>query len=166
MAILATSHVSCRSNIFIEKDYLLLLALNLTTPLHPNIYITAGVICFFMKKTKRWAALLVLVCTAFTSAAQVFYKAGVNRDLSLDFVALVTNYPIILGLIFYGVGAALLLIALKHGELSVLYPIVALSYIWVSLLASYFFAEPMNTYKWLGVFAIIAGVSLIGRGSD
>jgi hypothetical protein len=48
MAILATSHVSCRSNIFIEKDYLLLLALNLTTPKDRKIYKKQG-----LKKAKE-----------------------------------------------------------------------------------------------------------------
>lgn len=119
-----------------------------------------------MNKTKWWAMLLVLACTAFTSVAQALYKEGVNRGLSLDFMALITNYPIILGLLCYGIGAVLLLIALKNGELSVLYPIVALSYIWVSLLAAQFFGEPMNLYKWMGVASIILGVSFIGKGSS
>ncbi len=119
-----------------------------------------------MKKTAWWAMALVLVVTIFTSAAQAFYKAGVDRGLSLDLHALITNYPLIVGIALYGVGAVLLLISLRHGELSVLYPIVSLSYIWVSLIAAHYFNEPMNIYKWLGVLAIIAGVSFIGKGSE
>lgn len=116
-----------------------------------------------MAKTALWAAGLVLACTGFTSAAQIFYKFGVSK-LSFNFMSIITNWPIILGLALYGIGAVLLLIALRHGELSVLYPIIALSYVWVNLLAMHFFNEPINLFKWLGIAVIVLGVSFIGKG--
>jgi len=115
-------------------------------------------------KTKSWAIGLVFMCTLITSTAQILYKLGANR-LSLDIFSLLTNVPLFLGIFLYLVAAVILLLALKHGELSVLYPIVATSYIWVSLLSSYFFKEVINTYKWIGIFFIIIGVTLIGIGS-
>ena len=54
--------------------------------------------------------------------------------------------------------------AFKHGDVTVLYPIVALSYIWVSLLAANFFGEVINAYKWTGVIFIILGIVLVGIG--
>jgi uncharacterized membrane protein len=56
--------------------------------------------------------------------------------------------------------------ALKGGDLSVLYPFVALAYIWVSLLSVKFLGEKMNKFKWLGIALIIIGVSFIGIGSN
>jgi len=115
-------------------------------------------------KTKWWAIVLVLICTLFTSSAQVLYKIGV-KDLSFDVFALMQNYWIIGGLALYGVGALLLIIGLKGGDLSVLYPIIATGYVWVALYSMYFFGEEMNLFKWLGVFVIIMGIALVGFGS-
>ena len=107
--------------------------------------------------TKLWAIALVLLCTLMTSAAQIIYKFGIKPF---------NVYLIILGLAIYGIAAAVLITALKGGELSVLYPIIATSYIWVSLFSSLLFpSDSMNLLKWMGVVFIILGVSFIGIGS-
>jgi len=117
-------------------------------------------------KTKLWAIGLVFICTLITSTAQILYKLGANRlSFSNLLVSILTNVPLFLGIFLYLVAAAVLLLALKHGELSVLYPIIATSYIWVSILSSYIFGEVINAYKWTGIFFIIVGVTLIGIGS-
>ena len=113
--------------------------------------------------TKNFAIIMMVFCTALTSFAQVFYKKG-SASLSFDIMSIITNYNIIIGLILYGFGAVIMIYAFKHGEVTVLYPIITLSYIWVSLLSVYFFGEIMNLYKWLGVIAIIIGVTFIGVG--
>ena len=56
-------------------------------------------------------------------------------------------------------------LALREGELSVLYPIIALTYVWVTLVSYIRLHEPPNIYKNVGVMAIIAGVIVIGRGA-
>ena len=66
----------------------------------------------------------------------------------------------------YGLGALLLIIGLKGGELTVLYPIIATGYIWVCIYSVYFFGEIMSALKWLGVFSIIVGIAMIGYGSN
>ena len=55
--------------------------------------------------------------------------------------------------------------ALRHGELSVLFPVYALSYIWVDLLSLYFFHEHMNVWKTAGIIFVMGGVALLGRAS-
>jgi undecaprenyl phosphate-alpha-L-ara4N flippase subunit ArnE len=60
---------------------------------------------------------------------------------------------------------ARLVLALREGELSVLYPIIALTYVWVTLASYVRLHEPPNAFKNLGVAAIIAGVVVISRGS-
>lgn len=114
--------------------------------------------------TKLWAALLVLFTTLLTSSAQIFYKIG-SATLSLNPVELISNYYLIGGLLLYAVGGALMIISFRGGEVSVLYPIIATSYIWVSFLSIYFLGEMMNNFKWLGVISIIAGIAFIGLGS-
>lgn len=116
-------------------------------------------------KTKLSSIILVLICTLFTSIGQVFYKFGANK-LTLNFMAIITNYELIIGLILYGASALLLLIALKNGELSVLYPVIATSYIWVAILSSIYFNEIINTYKIIGIFFIILGVTCVGIGGS
>ncbi|MBI2655719.1 EamA family transporter [Candidatus Woesearchaeota archaeon] len=114
--------------------------------------------------TKLWAALLVLFTTLLTSSAQIFYKLG-SKTLTLDPLSIITNYYLIGGLLLYAVGGILMIVSFRGGEVSVLYPIIATSYVWVSFLSIYFLGEVMNAYKWLGVLGIIAGIALIGFGS-
>lgn len=113
--------------------------------------------------TKLSAIILMVLCTGLTSFAQVFYKKSVST-LSLNFMSIITNYNLIIGLFLYGIGAVIMLYAFKHGEVTVLYPVIALSYIWVSLLAAYFFGEHMNILKWIGVLIIMGGIIVIGIG--
>lgn len=58
-----------------------------------------------------------------------------------------------------------MIISFRGGEVSVLFPIVATSYIWVSFLSIYFLDETMNIFKWLGVLIIFTGIVFIGFGS-
>lgn len=114
--------------------------------------------------TKLWAILLVLLTTFLTSSAQILYKIG-SATLTFDITSITTNYYLLGGLLLYIVGGTLIIISLKGGEVSVLYPIIATSYIWVSLLSVKFLGENMNAYKWVGIAAIIVGITSIGFGS-
>lgn len=114
-------------------------------------------------KTSLWAVVIVIIVTVLTSSAQMFYKFGAAK-LELDFYALITNYYLFSGLFLYGIGAVLLIIALKYGEVSVLYPIIATSYVWVAILAWLFAGESISLTKMAGIMFIVAGVALIGIG--
>jgi drug/metabolite transporter (DMT)-like permease len=74
------------------------------------------------------------------------------------------NPNLLIGLFFYGIGTVLFIPALKGGELSVLYPLISTTYIWVSLWSMRMLGEKMNSLKWIGVALIMGGVSLIGLG--
>jgi len=60
------------------------------------------------------------------------------------------------------VAAVLMILALRHGELSVLYPLISLSYVWVAVLSVLIFGEVMNIYKVGGVCLIMIGVGVLG----
>jgi undecaprenyl phosphate-alpha-L-ara4N flippase subunit ArnE len=114
----------------------------------------------------RQAILLALSCTFFTSAGQLMWKTGVGR---LDLTHLLTflNVPFLFGFLFYGVGAGLMLMALKKGDLSLVYPLIATSYVWVGLLSPYFFPNDiMNMWKFAGIAVILVSVGLLGWGSS
>lgn len=115
-------------------------------------------------KTKPWAIALVIFFTFITSLGQILLKMASAR-LSANPLELLTNWPLILGGIVYLIAAALMLISFKGGELSVLYPIISLSYVWVSIAAPLVFpSESMNSLKWIGIVFIMGGVSFIGIG--
>jgi len=114
-------------------------------------------------KTKPWAIIVMIICTIFTSTAQLLYKIGAEK-LSFDIISIITNWPLILGLILYGLGAVLVVVAFNGGEVTVLYPIITSSYIWVTLGSKYFFGEAIGILKWSGVALIITGILMITFG--
>ena len=114
--------------------------------------------------TKPFAIVLILFCTILTSFAQVFYKKA-SMSLSFNIIELIKNYNLIIGMLLYGLGAIIMIYSLKHGEVTVLYPIITLSYVWVSILSVYFFNEIMNSLKWTGVIFVVIGIMFIGLGS-
>lgn len=117
-------------------------------------------------RTQKRAMALMVLCTIFTSLGQILWKMGVNQ---IDFSNIITyfNIPFLLGFVSYGLGAVLMIIAFRRGELSVLYPIVATSYVWVSLISPRLFpTDFMNAWKWAGVITILVSVSILGWASS
>jgi len=108
--------------------------------------------------------MLVILCTLFTSSGQILWKLG-SKNLN-SFINIITNVPLIAGFVCYGLGAILLIIALKYGELSLIYPFVALSFIWVNIASIFLFGEFISLLNWMGIVAIMLGVSLIGYGGS
>lgn len=115
--------------------------------------------------TKLWAMTLMFFITFLTSTAQIFWKFSAGK-LSSNPLLLITNWQLIVGILLYIVAGTLMIISFRGGDVSVLYPIVATSYIWVSFLSIYFLNETMNFFKWLGIFIIFFGIALIGYGSN
>lgn len=118
-----------------------------------------------LKKKKLSSAIVIVIfCTIFTSLAQLFLKFGADK-LELSFVGLITNLFLILGCVFYGIGAIILVLALKYGDLSVVYPFISLSFIWVALLSMIFLRESLALLQWVGILIIITGVSFVSWGA-
>jgi len=114
-------------------------------------------------KTELWSILLGFIGTIIGSFGALFLKIG-SKDISINIKKLIRNYKLILGFVFYGISSIFFIIALTGGELSVLYPLCAASYIWVCLLSMKFLDEKMNKLKWLGIITIIIGIIFIGIG--
>lgn len=125
----------------------------------------------------RKSVYLVLGCTVFAAAAQIMMKYGAGHPMpSVDFgnaaslgtflVALLGNYPLILGYVLSAGNALLLILALRDGHLSMLYPIISLTFVWVNLLSIYLFGDHMNPWKAVGMLLIITGVAIMGRASE
>ena len=115
--------------------------------------------------TQLWAIGLVVLATFVGAFGPIVLKKASASKLS-DIKSLLKNYNLFIGILLYGLSTILFIPALKGGDLSVLYPFVALVYIWVSFLSIKFLGEKMNKYKWIGITLIILGVSFIGFGAN
>lgn len=107
---------------------------------------------------------LVFLCTLFGVAAQYFIKTSGMQMASFSVMGLLTNVSLWVGLSLYGVSTGLLILALRDGELSLLYPVISLTYVWVTILSVLVFNEALNVYKVLGIGVICTGVALLGKG--
>ena len=90
---------------------------------------------------RRKSILLVFACTILGAAAQLLIKTGMNH-FSPHWMALATNLPLIAGYALLGINTLMMVLALKDGEMSLLYPIIALTYVWTTLLRYNLRAEP------------------------
>jgi uncharacterized membrane protein len=112
---------------------------------------------------RRRSVMLVFCCTILGAAAQLLMKMGMAH-FRLEPLELVTNYQLMTGYVLYGLNTLMLVLALREGELSMLYPIIALTYVWVTLLSYFMLAERPNVYKNAGITLIVVGVAVLGRG--
>ena len=109
---------------------------------------------------------LVFLCTLSGATAQILMKHGANHITGAGLIGILTNLPLLAGYCLYGVNTLLMVLALRRGHLSVLYPIIALTFVWVTILSPRFFPQDhLNPFKVAGVALIVSGVSLIGLGS-
>jgi len=121
---------------------------------------------------------LMFCCTLIGALAQIMLKTGtaqvgahitlgqVVHQPSLFFkfaLGILTNPRTFFGYLLYGVNTVLVALALKGRELSRLYPIIALTYVWVTFLSIFVLpGEHLNVYRVLGIAAIVTGVSVLG----
>jgi len=105
---------------------------------------------------------LVFCCTLLGAAAQIFMKTGANLLAHPTLLQMITNLPLMIGYSLYGLSTLLLILALREGELSVLYPIISLTYVWVTLLSVTVFGESVNGFKAAGLAIIVIGVAVLG----
>jgi multidrug transporter EmrE-like cation transporter len=119
---------------------------------------------------KRRSVFLVFCCTLIGAAAQVLIKTGAGSlgehpTLVKTAIGILTTPQLFAGYSMYGVSMVLLVLALRHGELSALYPVIALTFVWVTILSVLVFHEALNGAKFAGIALIVAGVATLGRGS-
>lgn len=117
---------------------------------------------------RRVAIYLVLACTLLVAIGQYLIKIGANRLSHAGFLAtaigIITIPQLFAGYCLYAVFTVMFVYALRHGELSVLYPLIALGYVWVTITAVVAFHESINPFKIIGLVVIISGVAVLGWG--
>ena len=108
-----------------------------------------------------WKIILLTALAAFIgSIGQLEFKRGAD-NLQFDIKLLLTNYHLILAIAVYCVSTVLYVYALNKEQLSIIYPLIATSYIWTLMFSKIFLKEQIGLTSWAGVFFILLGVTLI-----
>lgn len=119
---------------------------------------------------RRQAVLIIIAGTFLVAVAQMLIKSGANRlghaDLIGTAIGILTIPPLFAGYCLYGIFAVMMIYALRHGELSVLFPLISLGFVWVTILSVLIFHESLSPLKGVGIAVIVAGVATLGRGGS
>ena len=99
------------------------------------------------------------------SFGAVFLKAGALR-LELKVRSLLRNWQLAAGIFFFCFSSIFFVLGLRDGELSVLYPMVSLGYVWTLFWSRLFFGERLTATKFAGLALILLGVVMVGLGTD
>jgi multidrug transporter EmrE-like cation transporter len=115
-------------------------------------------------RTPTSSILLVLTSSFIGSFGAVFLKLGAEH-MKGGIAGVIKNYWLAIGVALYLLSSVFFVMGVAQGELSILYPMISLGYIWTLLWARMFFKEPFTVSKVGGLAMIIAGVALINLGN-
>ena len=114
-------------------------------------------------KTPLSSIILVLCASVIGSFAAVFLKMGAAK--LKDGLRYIVNLKLAFGIFLFLASSIPFLIAIKHGELSVLYPMVSFSYVLTLFWSKMFFGEPITSGKVGAIAVILCGLVCIGLGA-
>ena len=105
---------------------------------------------------------LTLLAALVSSFAQLMFKRSVRKVDSLaHLVGLLGNRGVLLGLAAYGVGFLLYITALSGGQLSLVFPIFASSFIFVTLISATVLKERITLMRAAGVLLVFIGITIV-----
>jgi len=115
--------------------------------------------------------LILLIGLVFESAGVVLLKKGINtigevKKISVPEILRVaragaTNPGILLGVLFEALFFASLLILMSQTDISFLWPLTGLSFVFATFAAVWFLHEQVSPLRWSGVVLIMLGAALI-----
>jgi len=115
--------------------------------------------------------LILVIGLIFESAGVVLLKKGINqvgeiKTLNVSgIIQLVksgaTNACILAGVLFEALFFASLLILMSKSDISFLWPLTGLSFVFATFAAIWFLGEQASTVRWAGVILIMLGAALI-----
>lgn len=111
----------------------------------------------------------VLIGVLLAAVAQLMMKRGLERVGALELgsglgskiVSIATQPRVIFGLTLYGVSSVFYLFALSREDLSFVYPLLALNFVFIALLSKFVLNEAVSAIRLTGIFVVAVGVSLI-----
>ena len=109
--------------------------------------------------------LMVFFASVVGSFGAVFLKLGALRLDNKNVMSFV-NSRLLIGVGLYLGSSVIYAMGLRGGQLSVLYPLVSLGYVFTLVWSKLFFNEPLTRYKVVGLLLILVGVALVGMGGS
>jgi|SRR4051812_22685831 drug/metabolite transporter (DMT)-like permease len=107
--------------------------------------------------------MLVFTASVIGSLGMAFLKMG-SAHLTRSLMSFV-NPKLMIGIALFLGSSVFYAWGIKDGQLSVLYPMVSLGYVWGLLWARVFFKEALTRQKFMGLGLILLGVCFVGMGS-
>jgi len=115
--------------------------------------------------------LILLIGLAFESAGVVLLKQGMTQvgdmksvsasELVRVVTAGITNARILMGVLFEALFFICLLVLMSRSDISFLWPLTGLSFVFATLAAIWFLHEQVPPIRWAGVALIVVGAGLI-----
>jgi uncharacterized membrane protein len=115
--------------------------------------------------------LILIVGLVFESAGVVLLKKGMTQIGELHGVNMAealrvakagaTSPQILLGVFFEALFFGCLLILMSKSDISFLWPLTALSFVFATLAAIFFLGETVSAVRWAGVILIVIGAGFI-----
>lgn len=106
--------------------------------------------------------LWVIFASVIGSFAAVLLKGGAIR-IERSIASLLTNWRLAGGILMYVLSSLFFVRGIKQGELSILYPMVAVGYVFSLPLSKVFFKEPLTREKIIAVALILCGVAMLAQ---
>lgn len=98
------------------------------------------------------------------ATGQIMLKKSSQVEFTL--IGLITNWPLFAFVMLYGIAVIIQFIAYRMGgDVSVIYPVVSLSYVFAALFAWYFLGEHISIWTIIGITCIMVGLTFIGFGA-
>jgi len=112
------------------------------------------------------ALVLLFIAISLGASGQILMKRGLNAlgerpAAGRVLRSLVSNWFVLGGFACYGVSSVLYLLALSRLDLSYAYPMVALSYVMVAVLAWRLLDEPIPPLRVAGLVLVMLGVLVL-----
>ena len=123
----------------------------------------------------NFGMILILICVFLGVSAQLLLKTGVNdsgfeitesETILNKLMNAVFTPTIFLGFILYGFAALSWLIVLSKFELSYAYPMLALMYAIIPLVATIVLHEHINAMQGLGIGIVVIGVLIVSQSGS
>jgi drug/metabolite transporter (DMT)-like permease len=115
--------------------------------------------------------LILMVGLVFESTGVVLLKKGIDQIGEVKTVSVgevwrvvrqgVANPQVLLGVLFEALFFACLLVLMSKSDISFLWPLTALSFVFATLAAMWFLHERVSSVRWAGVIFIMVGAGLI-----
>ncbi len=110
---------------------------------------------------------LVVACTLMLAVGQLCWKSGLNQSgfavSGSGLKALAASWLIWASFALFGIATLVWFAVLAKSPLSLVYPLMSLSYVFGLVLARYCLGESISLVRWAGVGLICVGVALVTR---